>query len=324
MTDAARDPSVSSRLIFVDGLPGSGKSTTAQRLCLHLRWLGRPARWYFEHELGHPLYDDEPVRAARATGSGESNEIFARARERASTLVRRLLSADETLLLESSLFQTAVGTQLLMDRPREEVAEHFRQIVAILAPAQPVLVLFRPPDVAAALRHALAVRGSWFGEFLVQHLGDTPRGRRTKLRTFDDVIAFFVEYREVCDGLAAQFPGPRLVLADAAADWARAMREITDFIGLPPVGIWPVPPAVATCPGRFRSATGDEWTVAADAQGLFLEGAGAPRLWPTPAGTWVLEGVCVEIEFNRDEAGRVRGLSCRGALPHLPVEWGKV
>src|SRR5262245_20350008 len=43
------------RMIFVDGLPGSGKSTTAAHVAGELEQLGIPCRLLREREADHPL-----------------------------------------------------------------------------------------------------------------------------------------------------------------------------------------------------------------------------------------------------------------------------
>jgi hypothetical protein len=312
------------RLVFFDGLPGSGKSTTAQRIWLHLRRRGRPARWYFEHDAEHPIFDDDQVRLARAEGPAEPNAIFARALERYATLAADLGTRDESVLLESTLFQTAVGTQLLMDLPVAEIERHFDRSMALVASLRPALVYLRAPDVGAALRGIAAKRGDWFPEFVVAHLADTPRGRRTGLKTYEDAIAVFAEHRAICDRLLPRFPGERLTVDPSAGDWPRIMREVTQFLGLPPM-TEPAPGAdLPDYAGRYRSPAGDELQVATDERGLFLESAGQPRLWPLPDGRFALEGLNVEIGFERDAAGRPCRARCVGALHDLAGEWDRV
>ena len=43
------------KLILVEGLPGSGKSSTAQFICDQLQRNGHRARWYYEDETPHPV-----------------------------------------------------------------------------------------------------------------------------------------------------------------------------------------------------------------------------------------------------------------------------
>ncbi len=312
------------RFVFFDGLPGSGKTTTAQRIWLHLRRLGRPARWWFEHEVGHPIFDDDQVRVARAQGGVEPNAIFARAVDHYAALTAQLRASDETVLLESTLFQSAVGTQVLMDLPVAEIERHFVQAMAAVAPLRPALVYLRPPDVGAALRAIARKRGDWFPEFAVAHMANTPRGRRMGLKTYDDAITVFEEHRTICDRLLPRFPGERLTLDPSAGGWPRLMRDVTQFLGLPPM-TEPAPAAdLPDYTGRYRSPAGDELHVVSDERGLFLESEGRPRLWPLPGGGFALEGVNIEIGFERDAAGRPCRARCIGALHDLAVEWAKL
>lgn len=325
MSDAARALAAVPRLIFVDGLPGSGKSTTSQRLCFHLQRLGRPARWYFEHEQGHPIFDDDQVRLARATGPAEPSRILERALAGYAALAARPPGAAEpTLILESTLFQTSVGTQLLMDLPAAEIERHFLQVMGTVAPLAPALIVYRPPDVAAAMRRAAEKRGAWFPEFLVAHLGDTPRGRRTGIADFAGVIAFFEDYRALCDALFARFAGPRIAVDNSAGDWTRHTRDITDFLGLPPLAEPTVSAESAELTGRYRAGDGDEWSVAADERGLFFDDAARNRIVARPGGGFAIEGMCIELDFERDAAGQVRRIRCVGALSELAAVWEKV
>jgi thymidylate kinase len=44
-----------SGLVFVEGVPGTGKSTTAQFLARQLIRHGRPARWFYEEQVPNPF-----------------------------------------------------------------------------------------------------------------------------------------------------------------------------------------------------------------------------------------------------------------------------
>ena len=94
------------RIIFVDGLPGSGKSTTAQRLSLHLRRQGYRARWVFEHEEPHPVFSDERVRALREQSPEADYTLFetASAGYRELARIAREPNAD-IMLIDGSLFK---------------------------------------------------------------------------------------------------------------------------------------------------------------------------------------------------------------------------
>ena len=49
------------RLALVEGLPGSGKSTTAQWLAHQAERQAQPVRWIHEGEWPHPVVGPEPI-----------------------------------------------------------------------------------------------------------------------------------------------------------------------------------------------------------------------------------------------------------------------
>jgi hypothetical protein len=310
------------RLILIDGIPGSGKSTTAQRLCLHMRSMGLPARWWFEHEEGHPVFDDVQVRSVR-TGAGDAAALFSRALEGWAALAADS-GADGTVILESTLFQTTVGTQLLLDWPQAAIDAHFERTMALISPLNPALIYLRTEDSDTAIGTICAHRQPWFEKFLLEQLGATPRGRRHGSVTFDHVLAYFREVRAVSDGLFARFSGGKLAHNPAEGDRTAAHRAMTDLLALPPMASVLLPDRPADFVGRFRAeATGEEWAFEERGGEICFGGFSYGRLLPCGEDRFAVEGVSAEVVFERDK-GVVTGLRCLGALPGLAPHWVKV
>lgn len=55
-----------SKLILIEGIPGSGKSTITQAISINLEASGIKHKWWYEEERGHPVYmfHDEPSMEA--------------------------------------------------------------------------------------------------------------------------------------------------------------------------------------------------------------------------------------------------------------------
>jgi hypothetical protein len=311
------------RLILCDGLPGSGKTTTTQQLWMHLDGLGRRARWWFEHQLHHPVLGYAKARDALLAGPDAVRSAMAAAHEGWAGLAARGESPEDTVLLESTLFQTTLGTQLLADWSRTEILAHFERTAALLAPVEPQLIHLRAPDVARALRTTCDRRGPWFLDFLQTELAATPRGRRVGRADFAALLDYFNERHELSDELCRRFPGPVLVHDNSDADWERQRRAITDWLRLPPMQPASPPAQPEQYTGLFRATTGDEWCVVAEPDGLRLGGANPARLLPYGPDRFFIEALCVELRFRRRDDGVVRAIECTAELPDLPVTWVK-
>ena len=58
------------RLLLIEGIPGSGKTTAARRIAEQLAARGIPARWHLEESRSHPVAPRDLRRTAREPGFG--------------------------------------------------------------------------------------------------------------------------------------------------------------------------------------------------------------------------------------------------------------
>jgi hypothetical protein len=316
---------IPTQLILVEGLPGSGKSTTAQQLCLHLRRLGRRARWVYENETPHPILPaldpqrlwqldgDDPDRAWKAALSGW--RVFASA----------VAASDEIAIVESAFFQMTIGPQLLQNLPAEAIAGHVLEASRSIEPLSPVLIHLRPADVGAALRKIAARRGEWFEQFLVKQIAASPCGRQRGIADFAGVIALFESLRGLIDSVCEKLAMPRLTLDPSDDDWPRHREAITRFLSLPPFAEDAPPAGAERLTGRYRRADSqEEFTVSSDSGGLFFDDKARTRLIPMGSRTFCIQGMCVDLTFATDDRGEAPAVELSGPLRDLPQTWRKV
>src|SRR4051794_3450112 len=260
------------KLILIEGLTGAGKSTTAQRLWLHLERHGHAARWFYEHDTTHPVWRrDEQSRMAE-TGWLDPGLLETTLLARWRDLADECSNKAVVTILESAFFQSTIGFLLCMNVPDKDIVAHVLAVDRVIAGASPVLIYFRHGDVARWLRTVFEDRrADNYEADLIRYIGMTPYGRATGLSDVAGLVRFLEHWRHLVETLFAQVGMAKLAIDGNSRDWTSRERRITGFLGLPEF----VEPSVRIegplrfC-GRYRdTASSDEIVVADDERGLY-------------------------------------------------------
>jgi hypothetical protein len=305
------------RLLLIDGLPGAGKSTVAHLLCRHLRDHGHAARWYWELESPHPVFDfSDPI-----DGDTLREGFVEQALDRWLAFASTLAADDSMAIVESSLLQTAVQPMFALDWPASRIASYLAAVEDAIAPARPVLVLLRYSDVDAGFARSLAVRGAWFVDLLSEKLEATPYGRARQLSGADGVRAYLRAYQAMADALVAGLRMP-VVVVDVRHDGNALIDAVTTALELPPLESAParLPDPVPYVGVYKRADTDDTCQIVTDGEHLYVAGEPNLRLLPNGDHDFDVVGTCVQYRFRAGER-RMDALECRGNLPQLAPLW---
>ena len=217
-----------SRLVFVEGFPGAGKSTTAQFLARQLARRGDRARWVYEGEVPNPFVPTPP-------GNGyKSWEQFAdRRAERWRALADVAAEHDVTLVPESALLQLPVFTMLRRNVEAAVIAALVDRLVEAATPLQPRLVYLSRPDPEAAFRAIGERRGFAWLSYHIAHSGGYTFVQARGLSGLEGLLAYWRAHAEVCAAIVDQVRLPKLVLDAAANGWPERRRRICDFADVP-------------------------------------------------------------------------------------------
>src|ERR1051326_683124 len=270
-------------LVFVEGVPGAGKSTTAQFLARQLVRHGRPARWFYEEEAPNPFVPAEPGAGYRDWEEYIDLRIAAW-----RTLANDRAGASETLIAESALLQAPVFSMLRRDAAPVLVERLVNGLAGAVAPLAPRLIYLSHPEPARAWRAIAARRG---GQWVAQHVRRAEEYEYLQTRGLsglDGLLAYWQAHGALCDAIASWLPMETMVVV-ARGDWAEHRARICKFLVVPnDEAPMPDVQALARFAGRYRQGE-REITVALDDRRLVLNGA----LWPSntllPAGDDVFE-----------------------------------
>jgi hypothetical protein len=229
------------KLIFVEGLPGSGKTTTVSWPASRLQSERLIVNLFLEHQPEHPLNVGGHLHPTGYT-TGEaffrrytSASFVQESLQRWQAFVHTALQAEAISVLDSYPFQNTVRLLLQLNATPDCIREYASQVEALVMPLQPVLMYFNHWDLIHAfhnLSHISAQRGKAWTDYVVDLVTHCPYAMARHLEGFSGALAVIRDYKQLTDSLLGQSRCPRIVLEDCAGDWEGCYQQIEAFLGL--------------------------------------------------------------------------------------------
>jgi thymidylate kinase len=227
-----------SRLVFVEGLPGSGKSTTARYIGSRLQRAHAAVRLFAEVEPDHPLNVGGPLHPAGATTGEELFQCYtveayvAESLERWRAFVGRASAVEAVNVLDSYPYQNASRVLLQMDSSLDVIRRHARAVEDLARPLTPVVVYIESTPNPEALTALTRARGEAWTAYAIEVLTSCPYARHRELSGAAGATAMLSAYHEVVQLLLRASTLPRLELDACAGNWPGCYQRIDDFLAL--------------------------------------------------------------------------------------------
>ncbi|WP_028563705.1 DNA/RNA helicase domain-containing protein [Paenibacillus pinihumi] len=134
------------KLIMIEGIPGSGKSTTAQLISHELLRQGLRHKWWYEEEKGHPvyIYDNYDVMQTiiNELSDGNYQQVIHKALKQWQQFVEAVQSSDGIIIVDSCLFGYLTWTLFPFGVSRQEIEAYVKDIEQIIMPLNPYIIYF--------------------------------------------------------------------------------------------------------------------------------------------------------------------------------------
>lgn len=312
------------KLILVEGLPGSGKSTTAHTVARLLADRGVPVRWWYEEEVNHPVYAFRDRTTLQQVvddlADGEYRRVLATALAQWRRFAVLMQGTDSVVLIDGCLLGYLTWSLFPLAVPEAEIREYVAEVERIIAPATPCLIYFYQQDVGASLARLCARRGGDTEQRLIQQSTQSPYGRQRGLQGFAGMVAYWAAYRQLTDAAFAGLALPKLAIETTAGDWPTYRQQVLTFLGLPPAATQRLPDGeAARFVGTYRYEEGDargSATISVEGGELFLDGV--PHVWPhnrlvpKARNAFDVESLPFEIAFSEASDGRIMRMVATG------------
>jgi len=226
---------IKTKLILVDGIPGSGKSTISQFISKQMDRNKIKVKWYFEHDMFHPITIDykELEKQQGETEPDHSRRIMEKYKAAWDNFVNKIESDDTVYLIESYLFQNAVlFPHFLNDLNRLTIKKYYHKILEILSPLNPVLILFHHDNIQKVVNTNWKLRGERWNHFVANMFENSVYCKNRNLKGADGSIVLLRDFNEFMSELYEEFNFRKIRIDSTYRDWSDYRRRILKFFKL--------------------------------------------------------------------------------------------
>lgn len=211
------------QLWLVEGLPGSGKSTTSDLLCEAARNKGWAANWWLEELRDHPVLPSSLRRSAYEAG-------FPRLCVQAFS---DFLSRETgVLILDGAALQSTVRFLFAKGASQSAISQYVVDWTEVVSPYTPRMLMLTISDpfdhFADFVRHR---RGTEWTTKLIAYVESTPLAMDRRWTGFLGLVAFWSGYQDLCFDVLRDLPFPVLSVAAQPASASGLSSEILTHFG---------------------------------------------------------------------------------------------
>jgi hypothetical protein len=218
------------QIVFIDGLPGSGKSTAAAEIGRRL--LG--SRVFLESQPDHPLLVGVPdAQGAAFADVHEVHSADSLAVVALQKLEAFLNTAEKGVqyVFESHPMQSTVRVLVQLDAPETMIMKFWSDLQDRLEFAKPRLLYFHENHPRQALKDIIRKRGPTWENYMVEAFNRYPWTKVRNLSGVDALFAAIEEYSGLMDRLAASWRFPLLTLGARPQNYQQRTNTVIEWVG---------------------------------------------------------------------------------------------
>jgi hypothetical protein len=220
------------QILFIDGLPGSGKSTAAEAVGGSIS----DSLVFVETAANHPLLVSAPDQMGAAFA--DIHERYSAGSFAAAALGRLesfLRGAGHNVLyvFESHPIQSTVRVLFQLDAPRTTILQFWSDLQDQLAVAQPRLIYLQERNPLQALKEINRKRGPAWEGYLVKSFEQSPWMQVRSLSGVEGADQMFVAYADLVDELAGLWRFPILQLPARPENYEVRTDVLTTWVTAP-------------------------------------------------------------------------------------------
>lgn len=203
------------KLVILEGIMGSGKTTNTLRLADKLNACGCSAIGITEGASPHPIRFDWDVPWSEMPPA----QLAKSATTRWKAYADRARVLDAISVVDGQLFHGNLTSLFLLEADTRLMHDYINEITATIRPLDPLLIYFQHTDIDQAIRSIAAERGSAWVQYQFEWKLASPYARRRDLNGLEGLITLYRDYRALTDRLYVEVTFPKFAIEDAQKDW---------------------------------------------------------------------------------------------------------
>jgi hypothetical protein len=203
-------------IVIVEGIMGSGKSTTVLRIADRLNASGISSVGITEGVSPHPIRFDWDVPWVDMPAAQLASSAVARWRAYASNTS----TSESIAIVDGQLFHGNLTSLFLLDADMNLILEYVDDVVAAIKPLRPLLIYFHQADIDQAIRSIAAERGDTWVRYQVDWKLGSPYAVRHGLNGLEGLIDLYRNYRQLTDRLYTGLEIQKISIETSGRDWA--------------------------------------------------------------------------------------------------------
>ena len=228
---------IDTKLILIEGIPGSGKSTTAMNLVTEISKRGIKCRCYLEWAEDNPIFIGHMKDLSEVISSSKLREQDVLQQWRSFTQKAKQQAA--VTVIESRFWQTDAMYLYLSGHSEDEVMKGNKPVISAISELNPVLIYLAPENIAQMLLWTAKAKNrkwresgregswdQWGNEVYEEQRWFTNR----MLKGPEAMVKFFNEWTSIANRLYEELPFRKTKIQDPNADWDTTMSRMRHFL----------------------------------------------------------------------------------------------
>jgi hypothetical protein len=225
---------IQTKIIFVEGIIGSGKSTAARFLTKYLDHQQIAAQFIPEGGREHPIRVagslQHPFQAWRDL---TIDQFIMHSLHKWQHFSHEIWRSNAVTVFDGQLFHGNMTDLLLMNADPIVLQTYVTDITHLLHDLNPVLIYLYQADVAHTLRLICDARGPAWEAYQVNWKLPSPYGIQRGLAGFAGLVDLYRDYRAISDIIVTTLSIPKLKIDNTAGAWAEYYQDILAFLEVP-------------------------------------------------------------------------------------------